>query len=91
MSKNKERKERKKADIPETETKEQRFIRVATPRVKKTITQIVLVKQTVSGNNYLPSEQQIGTIVTRLHEEVDSIQSAFNARNKSKTAVEINL
>ena len=89
MTKNKDRKERKKADIPEMETKEQRFIRVVTPRIRKTIFNIRLVKQTVSGANYSMTPEQVLNTVEQLSREVEEIQSAFDARNKSKKDIEV--
>lgn len=91
MSKQKDRKVRKKADIPEGETKEQRFVRVATPRVKKAISQLRLVKQTISGNNYSVSEGQMETIITSLRTEVESLQSAYDSKNKSKKVEDIQI
>lgn len=89
----KQKKERKKADIPVGETKEERFVRVCTPRVKRAIIQIRMVKQTISGNNYSMTDEQLGTIVSRLHEEVATLQNAFDGKNKSKQkeAIEVNL
>lgn len=91
MSKGKERKERKKADIPEMETKEQRFVRVVAPRIRKTIINIRLIKQTVSGANYSMTSEQVSNTIGQLTYEIEGIQSAFDSRNKSKKDIEVNL
>jgi hypothetical protein len=79
----KEKKQRAKADIPEGETKEQRFIRVATPRVKQAISRLRLVKQTITSNNYSMTDEQVTKITEMLGAEVLAISNAFNGRNKS--------
>lgn len=93
MSRNKERKERKKADIPEGETKEHRFIRVATPRVKQVISRIRMVRQTISSNNYAMTQEQVDNIYSLIEKELLGIKSAFDNRNKStaKESIEVNL
>lgn len=89
MSKTKERKVRKKADIPDGETKEHRFVRVATPRVKQAISRLRLIKQTVSGNNYSMTEEQVMKITEMLGKEVLAISLAFNNRSKSTSQEDI--
>lgn len=87
----KSHKERKKAVIPEMETKEQRFIRVCTPRVKRAIISIRMVKQTISGNGYSMTDAQIGTIVSRLNEEVLGLTSAFQGKNTTHRKEDIKI
>lgn len=79
----KEKKQRAKADIPEGETKEQRFIRVATPRVKQAISRLRLVKQIITSNNYSMTDEQVTKITEMLGAEVLAISNTFNGRNKS--------
>jgi hypothetical protein len=89
----KQRKPRNKASIPDGETKEQRFIRVASPRVTQAIVKIRLVRQTVSGNNYAMSEEQVLKIIETLDKEIRLISESYALKNKSscKEPVEFNL
>jgi fructose-1,6-bisphosphatase len=82
--------ERKKASIPDGETKEQRFVRVATPRVKQAIIKLRLVKQTISSNNYSMTEEQVLKIVETLDKEIRLISQSYSLRNKPTTKEEIN-
>jgi len=93
MSKLKEKKVRKKADIPEGETKEQRFIRVATPRVKQAISRMRLVKQLMVSNNYSMTQEQVDNVYSLLEKELLGIKSAFESRNKTtkKEDIEVKL
>lgn len=93
MSKNKDRKVRKKADIPVGETKEHRFIRVATPRVKQAISRMRLLKQTISSNNYEMTNEQVDNIYSMLEKELIGLKTAFDSRNKTtkKEDIEVNL
>lgn len=93
MSKQKDRKVRKKADIPEGETKEHRFIRVATPRIKQAISRMRMITQTISSNNYSMTQEQVDNIYSMLEKELLGIKSAFESRNKTtkKEDIEVNL
>lgn len=82
--------ERKKASIPDGETKEQRFVRVATPRVKQAIIKLRLVKQTISGNNYSMTEEQVLKIVETLDKEIRLISESYSLKNKPTKKEEIN-
>lgn len=77
----KEKKERKKADIPETETKEERFIRIAKPRLQKIIAQIRMIKQMIGSKAYDISELQIVSIKDQLWAEIEGFADAYNARH----------
>jgi hypothetical protein len=93
MSKNKERKVRAKANIPEDETKEQKFIRIATPRVKQAISRMRLVKQLISSKNYSMTQEQVDNIYSLIEKELLGIRTAFDSRNKStkKEDIEVKL
>lgn len=93
MSTNENKKIRKKAEIPVGETKEHKFVRVATPRVKNAISKIRLVAQIISSNNYSMNREQVNSIYSMLLYEIAAVNTAFDSRNKStvKEDIEVNL
>ena len=77
-----ERKPRVRQQIPDGETKEQRFIRVATPRMNRAVKAIAMVGM-CSSNNYGYTEEQIAKIEVAL---VDAIQNALARFTKQQNA-----
>lgn len=80
----KERKQRKKALIPEKESNEERFIRVVTPRVNKTLDDLRKIKNVIKSNRYTMTEEHINKITEMLTASVYELNVAFNSRNKKK-------
>lgn len=77
-----QKKVRKKANIPEHETKEQRFIRVVTPRVQQALKKIAVISNCTSpAYGYAP--EQANKIIQALLGAVTTLKAKFD---KAKVA-----
>ncbi len=76
------RKTRAKQDIPENETKNEKFARIARARVSKTIKSIRSLKK-LSGSNYERTAEQVAKIVTTLKSEIDALATALAPGSRS--------
>ena len=63
------------ADV--TETKEDRFKRLASQRVPQALKRISLIAKLANRSSYAYTEEQVRTIVTSLREEVSRLEIAF--------------
>ncbi len=75
------RKKRKPSNIPENESKSDRFKRVVTPRVVKAIKSINVVGY-CAGVGYEYSHEQVEQICKTLHTAVDAIEGKYNSASK---------
>ena len=89
MSQNKETKHKGRKPVPSNETKEQKFVRVLTPRIKKTIATIRSIQKPIRSNSYGATQEQIDTIYLVIEKELYGIKTAFESRNKTTKKEEI--
>jgi hypothetical protein len=73
----KDKRTRKKADIPANETKEQCFIRVVKPRVLAALKRIALIGNCTSAN-YVWTPEQANKIVQTLLGAVTDVKARFD-------------
>lgn len=71
-----EKKKRKKADIPEKESKQARFIRVITPRMKKALKALKMVSN-CGGVNYSYTPEQVKKVEDTLIEATANCIECF--------------
>lgn len=86
------KKARKKAEIPADETKEQRFKRIAEPRVNKAVDQLdLLIKMVQNRTSYAWGETTVNTIVDSVQSRVktlyDLMTQAAPAGSEGKTKI----
>ncbi len=77
---------------PENESKSERFIRLAQPRVVKAIRTIQIIGNLGSGN-YERTQEQVDKIVSVLRTEIDALEIELDPKRKgpSKDAVNFTL
>ena len=73
-----------KKPIPTAETKQERFIRVVSPRVNKVVKSINVLGY-CAGSSYEYTAEQATQIINLLHDTVNSLQSKFE-RKRDKQA-----
>ena len=70
-------------DIEKTESKAERFVRLAEPRVSRACKSISLIANLASsGDEY--SEKQVDSMFAALQSELDAARSAFNKDKKKR-------
>jgi hypothetical protein len=75
---------RTKKDIPENESKSDRFVRVANPRIKNVIKYMRLTAQMGKGTQYEVSEEQVETIVNTLQSELNALEDSLKHSGSKK-------
>lgn len=70
-------------EIPENETKEERFIRIATPRVNKCIAAVQILSN-CSGSAYGYTEDQVKNMFDAIQEALDNAQAQFQPKQKDE-------
>jgi hypothetical protein len=83
MSQNKETKKKGRKSAPVSETKEQKFARVVTPRVKRVIGTMRSIQKPLCSNAYGVTQEQVDNIYLAIEKELLGLKSAFESRNKS--------
>ena len=83
------RKARQRAEIPASETKEQRFTRVVTPRVGKALKAIRLIGF-CTGSVYEWTPEQVKQITDSLLLAVQSVESKFEAKEDKQQGFTFN-
>lgn len=86
-----ERKTRQKADIPENETREQRFIRVGTPRIKKALKAISNLKHLANKRQYGFTEQQTERIFAAFELAISEVKRAFTKVQEQTIEIDLNM
>jgi len=76
---------KQKIDIPADETKAERFRRVSTPRVKRTIKDILMLAKMVKSPAYEISESDYNKLYGALFDALDEISKAYNPTKKDIT------
>ena len=75
-------------EIPKDETKAEKFVRVANPRLKNAIKYMRLVKSAVGSNAYDVNAEQVTTILETLSNEVESIRLSYEGKTRTKEVIE---
>lgn len=79
------KKERKKNIIPPTETKNERFIRVVTPRVSRALKAISLIGM-CTGSAYEYTDANKQKIFDALIDGVGAVKSKYDGKQKADTS-----
>ena len=69
--------------IPENETKAEKFVRIATPRVNSVIDKLDILSN-CAGSSYEYSEKQIESMFDAIRNAVDNCYSQFQPKQKSE-------
>ncbi|MDD1389864.1 hypothetical protein PSQ89_06640 [Pediococcus pentosaceus] len=67
-----------------TETKEEKFIRLAEKRTNEAIKKIRLIGNLSNKNNYEYSEEQVTTIIKALETEIRKVKNAYQKESEEK-------
>ena len=71
------------ANIPENETKAEKFIRIATPRVNSVIDKLDILAN-CAGAAYYYNEEQIESMFDAIRNAVDACYSQFQPKQKTE-------
>lgn len=69
--------------IPENETKNEKFLRIATPRVNAIIDKLDILSN-CAGSNYEYTEEQVETMFQALRDAMDACYNEFSPKVKSE-------
>lgn len=69
--------------IPENETKNEKFLRIATPRVNAIIDKLDILSN-CAGFNYEYTEEQVETMFQALRDAMDACYNEFRPKVKSE-------
>lgn len=69
--------------IPENETKNEKFLRIATPRVNAIIDKLDVLSN-CAGSNYEYTEEQVETMFQALRDAMDACYNEFRPKVKSE-------
>ena len=69
--------------IPENETKNEKFLRIATPRVNAIIDKLDILSN-CAGSNYDYTEEQVETMFQALRDAMDACYNEFRPKVKSE-------
>lgn len=69
--------------IPENETKNEKFLRIATPRVNAIIDKLDILSN-CAGSNYEYTEEQVETMFQALRDAMDACYNEFRPKVKSE-------
>jgi hypothetical protein len=76
--------------VPENETKEQKFVRLAQKRVTNAVIKLRNIGKLSNRAVYAYSDEQVAAIMSALYEEVSAIENAFHRAPGSKEKVSFN-
>lgn len=71
------------AIIPENETKNEKFLRIATPRVNAIIDKLDILSN-CAGSSYEYTEEQVETMFQALRDAMDACYNEFRPKVKSE-------
>ena len=74
--------EKKASKVPENETPNERFLRVANPRIKIAIKRIRLITNMIKSPAYEVTAENQDKIVTAFEKEVIALSNAFKTPSK---------
>lgn len=69
--------------IPENETKNEKFLRIATPRVNAIIDKLDVLSN-CAGSNYEYTEEQVETMFQAIRDAMDACYNEFRPKVKSE-------
>ena len=69
--------------IPENETKNEKFLRIATPRVNAIIDKLDILAN-CAGSNYEYTEEQVETMFQAIRDSVDACYNEFRPKVKTE-------
>ena len=69
--------------IPENETKNEKFLRIATPRVNAIIDKLDILSN-CAGSNYEYTEEQVETMFQAIRDAVDACYNEFRPKVKTE-------
>ena len=69
--------------IPENESKNEKFLRIATPRVNAIIDKLDILSN-CAGSNYEYTEEQVETMFQALRDAMDACYNEFRPKLKSE-------
>ena len=69
--------------IPENETKNEKFMRIATPRVNSIIDKLDILSN-CAGSNYEYTEEQVETMFQAIRDAVDACYNEFRPKVKTE-------
>lgn len=69
--------------IPENETKNEKFLRIATPRVNAIIDKLEILSN-CAGSNYEYTEEQVETMFQALRDAMDACYNEFRPKVKTE-------
>lgn len=72
------KKPRKRQEIPANETKAQRFVRVATPKLRRAIKTVRMLVGTANKRVYEYSDAQVDRIITSLKNALSEVERSFS-------------
>lgn len=83
----------KDRQMRKTETPEERFVRIAKPRLQKTLKILHMVQSMVANKQYGVTQETIDIINNALTNEIERFNSSFKARTatRMKEEIEVNL
>lgn len=70
-------------NIPENETKNEKFLRIATPRVNAIIDKLDILSN-CAGSSYEYTEEQVETMFQALRDAMDACYNEFRPKVKSE-------
>lgn len=73
----------KKNTAPKNETKQQKFVRIAAPRVTKVLTALRLLSN-CAGSGYEYSPDQMNRVASTISKAVEDMKSCFAKRQATK-------
>lgn len=65
------------------ETKQQKFVRIAEPRVTRACKAVILLGN-LAGSNYEYTEEQVDAMFNAVQQALDNARAAFIQKNKPK-------
>lgn len=69
--------------IPENETKNEKFLRIATPRVNAIIDKLDILSN-CAGSNYEHTDEQVETMFQAIRDAVDACYNEFRPKVKTE-------
>lgn len=74
--------------IPENETKNEKFLRIATPRVNAIIDKLDILSN-CAGSNYEYTEEQVETMFQALRDAMDACYKSSVPRSRARRSVSV--
>lgn len=79
---------KRKTTVPDNETKKQKFVRVAQPRVNKAISMVGLIGN-CAGNEYEYAPKDVANIIGALNTAVQQLEMKFEGKGAADTGFKL--